>query len=181
VCIGTEVLFSDIGNVVIDRKNGGGEPSFSKGDHRMSPAIPGAIEGLGELRKARFGPMTYMLSRVGHEYAVKTHQWNVANHFYDLTGITVQRVLFCKEKTDKVEYYIEKQATHVIDDRVENLQHVLDRIRDGAPLHPKIQLILFCGNGHRNDPHYGTELLVHQNVRRVYSWEECVRALTVRL
>ncbi len=167
----TDVLVTDIGGVVIDRKNGGRAPSFFIGDYRKAPEIPGAINGLAALY-GRFGPRMFTLSRVFPEFKQKTREWFIANHFYRRSKIQAQQAYFCDEKTSKVSYYRDLQATHIIDDRVENIRHVLTCIAGGERLHPNLQLYLFCGNGHADDATYGADL--PPSVHRAHSWRELV-------
>jgi len=166
-----DVLVTDIGGVVIDRRNGGREPSFFMGDHRMAPEIPGAIYGLAELY-GRFGPMMYALSRTFPDFTKKTREWFISHDFHHRTSIGGQRAFFCDKKTAKVEYYVRLHATHIIDDRADNIRHVIDCIARGDALHPNLQLYLFCGNGHSDDPAYGADLPA--SVHRVRTWHEMV-------
>ncbi len=162
-----EVLVSDIGNVIIDRINNHHEPSFLIGDHRKAPAIPGAIRGLAMLR-SRFHDRRFTLSRTRYDFRRKTQDWFVANHFYRDTGIRLDQAFFCEEKSEKVKDYVQLKATHVIEDRAENVRHILDSIRDGQPLHPDLQIYYFRRNGDHEVLAYEDDFL--SRVHYVSTW-----------
>lgn len=105
----------DVGNVVVDRKNDGGLHSFFKGDHRHSPEIPGALEGIRKLREN--GDEVYLISKVGGEFEEKTNDWFAFHNFYRFTGVRQDHVIYCPERFMKATYCEELHMTHFVDDR----------------------------------------------------------------
>ncbi|MFN8658760.1 MAG: hypothetical protein U0105_20665 [Candidatus Obscuribacterales bacterium] len=48
------------------------------------------------------------------------------NRFYEITGLTPEKVHFCRERADKAAICTELGATHFVDDRLEVLSYLHD-------------------------------------------------------
>jgi hypothetical protein len=112
-------LLLDIGNVIINRKNPGGENSYSTGDYRLSPQIPGAFRGIGHLVKQ--GYEIFFASVAQDEYQGKDRGWFIHNRFEFMTGASLddEHLLYRTERGQKAIVAYNLAITDVIDDRFE--------------------------------------------------------------
>ncbi len=115
----------DIGRVII---GGGDQPGadtvFLNGsdDRAMqTPAIPEAFASIASLYRA-FDGRVWLVSKAGARIRDRTLRWFAAQQFYCATGLTPERVRFCRERAEKAEHAKVLGLTHFIDDRSDVLE-----------------------------------------------------------
>ena len=116
-----KMLGVDIGGVIIDRVNDGTDTSFFSDNYLRTGAVPGVFDALRELVEKRFGERVFLVSKCGRKMQEKTLRWLDHNRFYDLTGIGLDRVHFCRERYQKAGICEKLGITHFVDDRLEIL------------------------------------------------------------
>jgi hypothetical protein len=112
-------LLLDIGNVIINRKNPGGENSYSTGDPRLSPQVPGAFQGIRHL--VNQGYDLFFASVAEAEYQEKDRTWFIHNRLEFMTGASLdpKHLLYRSERGQKAILAYDLAITDVIDDRFE--------------------------------------------------------------
>ena len=115
-----EKLGVDIGGVIINRAYDDTDTSFFKERYLETPAVPGAIETIRNLRD-RFGEHIYLVSKAGTNTRRKSLEWLTEQQFFSATGMPVSHVHFCTERKGKTLICSQLEITHFIDDRLEVL------------------------------------------------------------
>ena len=158
-------IFVDIGKVIIDRKNPGGEHSYLGGDHRFSPQIPGAFTGIKQLIEQ--GDDVILNSVAQEEYRAKDRDWFIYNRFEWHTSLRVDgdHVKYCSKRWQKAMIADGLAVTHVVDDRLEAISY-FSRIKSVR------QLFLF--NPIEADALECSRSFPRVNI--VYTWEMLVHA-----
>ncbi len=85
--------------------------------------IAGALEALTELTQQFGRDNVYIVSRVAAERERWTLLWHQEHGLFDLTGVNIRNVHFCRERVEKDRIYQMVGATHVIDNRTEVLMN----------------------------------------------------------
>lgn len=119
----------DIGGVIIDRINDDTDTSFFGENYLRTTAVPGAFESIAKLNKFIFKDSVYIISKCGEEVQKKSLNWLVYNRFYDITGISLERIHFCRKRNGKGPISRDIGLTHFIDDRLEVLSYMLDDVK----------------------------------------------------
>jgi len=154
------ILGVDVGGVIIDRQADGTDTSFFSKNYKRTPAVEGAFETLARLAGSF---EIHLVSKCGETVEGKTRSWLKTNSFHETTGISPDRLHFCRERKDKAAICATLGVTHFVDDRLEVLSYL------GSVPH----LFLFRP----------TEEEVRQfvaflpRVKRVNAWAEIERAL----
>lgn len=116
-----DVLGIDIGGVIIGGANGNSDTSFFGDNFLSTPEVTGAIAAISGLVTLRFGTRVCLISKCGPRTANKTLEWFKYHDFYDRTGISPDRVHFCRKRAGKRAIAAELGVTHYIDNRLEVL------------------------------------------------------------
>lgn len=123
---GTLRVGIDIGRVIIG--GGGADTHFfgrSEADAlRRTPAIPGAFAGVAQLVE-RFEGEAWLVSKCGPRIQRRSMAWLDHHDFWAKTGVSRERVRFCRERADKAMHARELGLTHFVDDRYDVLRHLV--------------------------------------------------------
>ncbi len=118
----------DIGRVIIA---GGtvhaGDTSFfgSNEEEAMgTPMVPGAFDTIAELVEA-FDGRAWLVSKCGQRIRQRSLRWLDHHGFWQKTGVSPQRVRFCKERKQKAGHAVDLGLTHFVDDRADVLRHLV--------------------------------------------------------
>ncbi len=87
------------------------------------PAAPGMFEVVPRLVRA-FGGQAWLVSKASQRIEDLTRRWMEHHAFYARTGLTPDRVRFCRRREDKRVHASELGLTHFIDDRTDVLVHL---------------------------------------------------------
>lgn len=159
-----EGLGVDLGNVIIDHVGFGTTPEFvSCGDYDSIPPVPGVLEALGSLQK-RFNGNIFVVYNATDTADLKIISWLKSHAFFEITGITPDRVRRTNKGRNKSLICEEYGATHFIDDRLEVLSHLIGKLQC---------LYLFRPQQHEVDKY--RQFLPY--VQEVKSWNEVVQIL----
>src|SRR3989344_1660700 len=91
----------DLGGVIIDRINDGTDTSFFGENYLRTTAVPGAFEAIAKLNKSVFRDSVYIISKCSEGIQRKSLNWLAHHRFYDITGIPLERVHFCRRRNGK--------------------------------------------------------------------------------
>jgi hypothetical protein len=112
----------DIGRVIIDGSRGaGGDTAFFEGDEAAmlsTPEVPGAIAAVARLAD-RFGGRVWLVSKCGPRVQERTRRWLLAHDFHRRTGLSPDRVWFCRARRDKRAICARLGLTHFVNDHHE--------------------------------------------------------------
>lgn len=114
----------DIGRVIIGGE--GADTSFLDGDEAAAmatPAVAGAFASIGELWR-RCDGRVWLVSKAGDRVQARTRRWLDARGFYVATGMTRDRLRFCRQRHEKADHARQLALTHFIDDRFDVLQYL---------------------------------------------------------
>lgn len=158
-----DALGVDIGGVIIQPADDDADTSFFGDNYLRTPRMPGAFEGLAELVAQVFGERVFLVSKCGEQTERRTREWLAHHDFFARTGISPERLRFCRTRPEKALIAAELGLTHFVDDRLEILGY-LDTVANRYLFRP-----------------YEPEVAAHAAhlpaVRRVESWPELVAAL----
>jgi len=157
----------DLGNVIIDHIGFGTTPEFvQSGDYNVIPPVLGVIEALWQLNQERFAGNIFVVYNASDVADQKILSWLKLHDFFNRTGIYPAQVMRTKNGRDKSSVCDFYQATHFVDDRLEVLSHLVDKVKNLYLLRPQQKEVEQYQN-----------FLTH--VRLVTSWNEIVRTLLV--
>ncbi|GAA5202267.1 hypothetical protein GCM10023322_83870 [Rugosimonospora acidiphila] len=113
----------DIGRVIIagPAHSTGADTAFFHGDEATmlaTPEVPDAVAALARLTE-RFDGRVWLVSKCGPRIQARTLRWLDAHDFYRRTGVSPDRVCFCRERAEKRPYCERFGLTHFVDDRPE--------------------------------------------------------------
>lgn len=120
-----DALGVDIGGVIIGRVDNNADTSFFGDNYLATPASPDVFDVLARLVKHRFGPRVYLVSKCGQRVQNRSLEWLAHHRFYERTGISPERVRFCRERSGKAAIAAELGLTHFVDDRLEVLGYLV--------------------------------------------------------
>lgn len=157
-----EALGVDCGGVIIGRSC-----KISLYPPKVSPwsPFPHAFEVLKELKEKRFGDNIFVVSHVYFLGQTTISFWLWRHGFCKDSGISKDRIHFCRKRSDKVDICIRLGITHFIDDHSEVLEYLHEA---GVS-----NLYLFEGRPKEMAP----RLNILEHVRRVESWLQIRREL----
>jgi hypothetical protein len=119
----------DFGGVIVaNHKAVPGEDTGLASSGHGQAAMPGAIHAVRELISLS-GGQVWIISKAGPRMQARTLEWLEGTGFHGQTGLPVENVRFCLERTDKAELCRELGITHFVDDRV----HVMQILRHVVP------------------------------------------------
>lgn len=118
------ILGVDIGGVLIDRINDSTDTSFFSSNYLKTTAVPGAFAAISFLNKGVFKDSVVLVSKCGANTQRKTLEWLQHNGFYTQTGLTPDKVHFCRERAEKEIICKRLGVTHFVDDRLEVLSYL---------------------------------------------------------
>ena len=118
----------DIGRVLMCPSADDGRPDTSFLDSRddvalQIPPAPHALDVIAAL-VARCAGRVWLVSKAGARIEMLTRRWFDAQNFFARSGMTADRVRFCRARADKRTHAVELGLTHFIDDRVDVLTHL---------------------------------------------------------
>lgn len=119
-----EKLGVDIGGVIIENHDGSADTSFFSKNYLSTPASLNSFAELKKLNEGRFRDRVYLVSKCGPSVESKTKKWLKHNNFFELTGITEDKVHFCLERKQKAEISHQLELTAFVDDRLEILGYL---------------------------------------------------------
>jgi len=120
----------DIGGVIIDRNRNDESDTSLFGDNYLSAhAVKDAFDVIKRLNAGLFKDQVYVVSKCGHKIEKRSREWLAHNRFHETTGVTADRLRFCRRRADKAPIARELGLTHFVDDRLE----VLGYMRDVVP------------------------------------------------
>jgi hypothetical protein len=120
----TDSIGIDIGGVIIDRINDKTDTSFFGENYLSTTPVPDAIESIKRLVDERFGLNAYVVSKAGLKTEKRSREWLKYHNFYKITGIAEDRIIFCRERSEKAAICIKHNITHFVDDRLEVLSYL---------------------------------------------------------
>lgn len=119
-----DALGVDVGGVLITPAGRDEDsPRFDAG-YLERPEMPGAFDALARLARERFGDRTYVISKCGEATERRTLDWMAHHRFFQRTGITADRIHFCRTRDGKAPIAERLGLTHFVDDRLEVLAHL---------------------------------------------------------
>jgi len=121
--ITTETLGVDIGGVLIDRVADGTDTSFFSDRFLETPAVADGFDTLARLARERFGEV-HLVSKCGPSVQEKTRLWLAHHRLFEITGIPLERVHFCRTREEKAPICKRLNVTHFVDDRFDVLSYL---------------------------------------------------------
>ena len=135
----------DIGRVIIH--GDGPDTSFVGGsaeDALRAPAVDGALAALARLQ-LRLAGRVWLVSKCGPKVQSRTMAWFDHHRFFEATGLSRERVRFCRDRRDKAPICKELGIALFVDDRRDVLEAmsgvVPHRFLFGADRAPSDELI----------------------------------------
>jgi hypothetical protein len=122
--IQVDVLGVDIGGVIIDRVNDGTDTSFFGDNYLATTPTPGVFDALARLVNEKFGEHAYVVSKCGQRTQDRSVEWLAHHRFSERTGISLDRVRFCRERSGKAPIAAALGLTHFVDDKLEVLSYL---------------------------------------------------------
>ncbi len=124
-----EALGVDIGNVIIDhRLISKEEAKLLEERYSTIPATDGVFDCLKKLNDERFHGNIFLISKCTPWAKEKVSAWFKDNDFYNKTGVKPENVFFCQERSEKEKICKENNITHFVDDRLEVLSYMIDKV-----------------------------------------------------
>lgn len=115
----------DIGGVIIDRaRNDGSDTSLFGENYLNAHAVDSVMEAIAKINKELFPNETYIISKCGANMERKSREWLKHNGFYEKTGMSEDKVHFCRQRADKAPIAQKLGLTHFIDDKYEVLGYM---------------------------------------------------------
>jgi len=129
----------DIGGVIIDReRNDNSDTSLFGTNYLNAFAVPSALEAIAEINKKFFPNEAYIISKCGANIERKSREWLKHNGFYQMTGMTEDKVHFCRARSDKAPIAQKLGLTHFIDDKYEVLGYMKDIVKNRILFNPDL-------------------------------------------
>lgn len=157
----------DVGGVIIDKANDGEDTSLFGPDYLQARPVVGAIEAIAKINREIFPSSVYIVSKCGEKIEGRTREWLKAHAFQDKTGVTEERLHFCRERSDKAPIARRLGLTHFVDDRMEVLGYMRGIVVNRIFFNPSGRVI------RRDDLFSGPVILV-------FSWKDVLDWLTSR-
>jgi len=158
----------DIGGVIIDRaRNDNSDTSLFGANYLNAHAVDGAMQVISKINKELFPNETYIISKCGANIERKSREWLKHNGFYEQTGMSEDKVHFCRQRADKAPIAQKLGLTHFIDDKLEVLGYMYDIVPHRILFNPSLEEMRRAG------PLVGP-------VMPVFSWGEvlcCLKAI----
>lgn len=114
----------DIGGVIITPARKSGDTSFFSSGYLDTPAIDAAFSSIKYLHETVFPDRVYLVSKAKSGTAQKTRDWLSHLDFYNLTGLTPDKLFFCPTREGKAPIAKRLGLTAFLDDRVDVLGHL---------------------------------------------------------
>ncbi|MEV4534731.1 hypothetical protein AB0J82_12960 [Asanoa sp. NPDC049518] len=111
-----DALGVDVGGVLITPTDGS--------EDLARPEVSGAIDALARLARERFGERMFVVSKCAAATEPRTREWLAHHQFFRRTGITADRIHFCRTREGKAPIAARLGLTHFVDDRLEVLSHL---------------------------------------------------------
>lgn len=131
--------------------------------------IEGAFEAIRTLHEERFGDRIWIISKWREVVRDKCRVWLNHHRFFEITGVSRVRLMFCEERAKKVEIARSLGLTHFVDNKLEVV----------APMIGIVPHLFLFRPSEREIVEYGAGVEIGR-VRRVESWPEIVRAILNR-
>ncbi|MEO6731296.1 MAG: hypothetical protein ABIN01_08760 [Ferruginibacter sp.] len=121
-----DVLCVDMGNVIIDHVGFGTTVEFfNEGDYRDIPPVEDVLLYLKQLNEGRFKKNVFVVYNATLVADSKIDDWLAYHRFWEITGITQDKVLRSKSGRNKLAFCIDNNVSHLIDDRLEVLGNLI--------------------------------------------------------
>jgi hypothetical protein len=129
----------DIGGVIIDRaRNDNTDTSLFGPNYLNALAVPNALKAIAEINEYLFPNETYIISKCGANIERKSREWLKAQGFYGTTGMSEDKVYFCRARADKTPIAQKLGLTHFIDDRLEVLGYMKNVVPNRILFNPSL-------------------------------------------
>lgn len=136
----------DIGGVIIDRaRNDGSDTSLFGPNYLNAHAVKDALSAIAEINEHLFPNESYIISKCGANIERKSREWLSAQGFYGTTGMSEDKVHFCRMRADKAPIAQKLGLTHFIDDKYEVLGYMKDVVANRILFNPDKQEIIDTG------------------------------------
>ena len=125
------------------------------------------MQVISKINKELFPNETYIISKCGANIERKSREWLKHNGFYEQTGMSEDKVHFCRQRADKAPIAQKLGLTHFIDDKLEVLGYMYDIVPHRILFNPSLEEMRRAG------PLVGP-------VMPVFSWGEvlcCLKAI----
>lgn len=124
-----EAFGVDIGNVIIEHRyiTDADDESIWNEKYHLLPEVSGVMESLKALND-KFNGRIFLVSKLREEHDSRTLRWLKKNKFFEKTGIDPKNIIFCRNRSDKVNICLEKDIKHFVDDRLEVLGHMVGKV-----------------------------------------------------
>lgn len=125
-----EALGVDIGNVIIDCRSITNTEDETLWNEKFSnvPPAEGVFECLKKLNEEKFHGAIFLVSKLKEEQDDRTLKWLKDNKFFEKTGIKPENLILCRDRSEKEKICRERNVTHFIDDRLEVLSYMVDKV-----------------------------------------------------
>lgn len=111
----------DFGGVIVEQSTGSSNSSMFEGNHLAMIPTLGVYDALATLAQTTFGDNIYVISKCSLRNQQKTYDWLKYHCFTDRTGIPLNRILFCRDRSGKAPIAAALALTHFVDDRADVL------------------------------------------------------------
>jgi hypothetical protein len=120
----------DIGNVIIDHRPIMNTEDETLWNEKYSDLLASAdvFECLKELNEGKFKDNVFLVSKLKEEQDSRTLKWLRDNKFFEKTGISPDKLFFCRERNEKERICRENNITYFIDDRLEVLSYMIGAV-----------------------------------------------------
>jgi len=124
-----QALGIDIGNVIIDHrlvdKN---DNDLYENRYSTIPAMEGVFDSIKKLNDEKFHGNIFLISKCTEWAQAKILEWLKDNDFYEKTGVKLENVLFCQERSEKDKICRDNNIAYFIDDRLEVLSYMIENV-----------------------------------------------------
>jgi len=120
------VLGLDIGGVIVDYAESEPGATLIGPEWIRSNPVPLALEAVAALVAGPFGDNVHLVSKAGPKMESRTLVWLDRIGFFDATGVRRDHVVFVRRREDKAVECRRLAVTHVVDDRLAVLQHLME-------------------------------------------------------
>jgi hypothetical protein len=117
-----DFLGVDVLNVIIEGRDSASQ--ISGKDYLNAPEVDGAIEGLAELARLRFGQHIQLFTRCQRKSRQRRIEWLDHHNFWERVGIPRVLPMYCWTPEYKADVCRDKGITHFVDDDPLELLHL---------------------------------------------------------
>lgn len=119
----------DLGNVIIDHLTFGTTTDYVlNGDYNKIPPVKGSLLALKHLNIGKFRDNVFVVYNATDVAEYKIITWLQNHDFFKITGIQSNKIIRSKGKRNKLSACLENEINHFIDDRLEVLEFLSEKI-----------------------------------------------------